>query len=238
MATDAALEARFLARAEAQFQQARARYQADTNSVEAMQELARACFRYADLSPTRAQRSWVAELGIGVSRDLIARRPDLAPGHYCLGLNLGQLADTRRNFSSLKMVREMEREFLRAVELDERWDHAGPNRTLGMLYLQAPAIGSVGSRDKARQRLERAVELAPDYPGNRLNLAEAWLKWGEVGNAQREVKALEELWPEARRKFTGESWAASWWEWEQRLKSAKKRIDSAAKTIQAPRGSG
>jgi tetratricopeptide (TPR) repeat protein len=235
MASGALAEAVFATRAEAEFLRARARFQADTNSDEAAGEFARACFHFADLATNNAQSELVAEQGIGVCRALIARQPDSAPGHYYLGLNLGQLADTRRNFSALKMVKEMEREFLRAVELDERFDYAGPDRTLGMLYLQAPVIGSVGSRSKARQRLKRAVELAPEFPGNRLNLGEAYLKWGEFNAAIQEVKALEESWPQAREKFSGESWAVTWWEWERRLKNAKKRIENASKTIQPPR---
>lgn len=235
MASDALAEAGFVARAEAEFLWTRARFQADTNSDAAAWEFARACFHFADLTTNKAQAGLVAEQGIGVCRQLIARQPDSAPGHYYLGLNLGQLADTRRNFSALKMVREMEREFLRACELDERFDYAGPDRTLGMLYLQAPVIGSIGSRSKARQRLKRAVELAPEYPGNRLNLGEAYLKWGEFNAALHEINALEESWPEAREKLSGENWAASWWEWERRLKTAKKRIENASKTIQPPR---
>jgi tetratricopeptide (TPR) repeat protein len=220
---------------EREYQQARSRYQGDTNSDGAAGDFARASFEFAEVATNTAQRALLAEQGIDVCRRLTARRPDLALGHYYLGLNLGQLADTRRNLSALKIVREMEQEFLRAIELDEGLDYAGPNRTLGMLYLQAPVIGSIGSRTKARQRLKRAVELAPDYPGNRLNLGEAYLKWGEFNPALREVKALDELWPEARQKFSGERWAASWVDWEQRLKTARKRIENAAKTIQPPR---
>ena len=235
MASDEPVEARFVARAEVEFLQARTRFQADTNNDTAAGEFARACFEFAELVTNRTQRAEVAEQGIGVCRQLTARRPDSALGHYCLGLNLGQLADTRRNLSSLRIVREMEKEFLRAIELDERFDYAGPNRSLGLLYLQAPVFGSIGSRSKAHQRLKRAVELAPEYPGNRLNLIEAYLKWGEFNTALREVKALEESWPKARQDFSGERWAASWLEWEQRLKAANKRIEKASKTIQPPR---
>jgi tetratricopeptide (TPR) repeat protein len=234
MASGDLSEARIIARAEGEFLQARARFQMDTNSADAAGKFGRACFEFADLATNRAQRAEIAEQGIGVCRQLTARQPDLALGHYYLALNLGQLADTRRNLSSLRIVKEMEREFLRAIELDETFDYAGPNRALGLLYLQTPVIGSIGSRGKAHQRLKRAVELAPEFPGNRLNLSEAYLKWGEFAPALREVKALEELWPEAQRKFDGDRWAARWREWEQRLKSAKKRIEKASKTIQPP----
>ena len=75
-------------------------------------------------------------------------------------MNVGQLADTKRNLSGLRMVKDMEREFLAAQSLDARFDFAGPDRNLGLLYEEAPVIVSVGSRSKSRQHLEKAAELA------------------------------------------------------------------------------
>jgi hypothetical protein len=118
----------------------------------------------------------------------------------------------------------MEREFKTARELDEQFDHAGPDRNLGMLYRDAPVLTSVGSRTKARQHLQRAVELAPDYPENRLSLLEAYLKYGEKGNAQTQMAALDKLWPDARKSFTGPEWTASWLDWEQRLKTCRAKL--------------
>ena len=62
-------------------------------------------------------------------------------------MNLGQLARTR-GLSALKLVDQMEREFTRARDLDEHLDWAGPDRNLGLLYGDAPVIGSIGSRTR------------------------------------------------------------------------------------------
>src|SRR5204863_9133981 len=98
--------------------------------------------------------------------------------HYYLGMNLAQLAQTKM-LGALKIVTQMEREFSIVRDLDEEFDQAGADRNLGLLYRDAPAIGSIGSRGKARQHLEHAVKLAPPSPENRLNLIETYLKWGE-----------------------------------------------------------
>ena len=45
-------------------------------------------------------------------------------------------------------------------------------------------------------------------------------------SAQRELAALEEVWPSARTNFVGEAWAASWADWEPRLKKLKKKIEA------------
>jgi tetratricopeptide (TPR) repeat protein len=235
MASPPLSNAEIAARANRIYREANSRFQRETNNADAAWQFARACFDAAESATNNAGRAEIAEQGIIACRQLLARATDSVPAHYYLGMNLGQLADTKRNPSAFKFVKEMEREFQAARSLDEKFDCAGPDRNLGLLYWQAPIIISVGSRSKARQHLQRAVELAPDYPENRLNLIEASLKWGDRNGARRELKALEDLWPGARRKFTGETWAASWMDWEPRLENAKKKIGDAPEAIETPR---
>ena len=159
-------------------------------------------------------------------RVALARDSNSAPAHYYLGMNLGQLARTR-GFSALRLVDQMEREFIRARELDKWLDWAGPDRNLGLLYRDAPAIGSVGSRTRAREHLRRAVEVAPAYPENRLNLIEAYVQWSDPTAAGHELQKLEAAWSTARTNFAGEAWVASWADWESRLKKLKNKLDRA-----------
>jgi hypothetical protein len=72
------------------------------------------------------------------------------------------------------------------------------------------------------------VELAPQYPENRLNLIEAYLNGANPTGPAR-TAALEEAWPCARTNFVGEAWAASWADWEPRLKKLKKKIEAPPK---------
>jgi predicted Zn-dependent protease len=234
MASDGSNETNWAARVEKTFNEARARFQAQTNQDEAAWQFGRACFDLADLATNKVQRADLAKQGIDVCRQLTARQPKSAPGHYYLGMNLGQLADTKRNLAALKMVKEMEREFQAAADLDDRIDYAGPERNLGLLYLQSPVIVSIGSRAKAQQHLRRAVELAPEYPENRLNLIEAGLKWGDRAGARRELKALEEHWPEAQHRLAGEAWAASWVDWKKRLANAADKLGETSRPMESP----
>lgn len=190
-----------------------------TNNVAAW-EFARIAFERAEFATNDTERAAIAVQGIAATRQLLARDPKSAPGHYYLGKNLGQLARTKL-LGALKIVDEMELEFKTAAALDELFDHAGPHRYLGELYSEAPVIGSVGSRTKARRHLERAALLAPDYPENRLNLAEAYLKWREKKFLQRELNALNKLWPAARTQLTGPEWEAAWAKWSRRWQKLK-----------------
>jgi hypothetical protein len=196
-------------------------------------QFARACCDWAEFATNRAQRAEIAEQGIATCRRLLAREPKSGPGHYYLGLNLGQLARTR-SLGALRLVSQMEVEFTAAIGLDEQFDYAGADRSLGLLYRDAPAIGSIGSRAKARQHLERALALAADFPENRLNLMESELKWNERIAARRELKALEEAMPSARKKLAGPAWTASWADWDARLLAARNKLEEPAR-LDAPR---
>ncbi len=222
----------FVARAEKAFAGAWQKFQSDTNSADAACEFGRASSELAELATNDTQRAEVARRGIAVCRQLLAKEPDSAPGHYYLAMNLGQLAQADApSLTAYRLVHEVEHEFKTAAALNVRLDYGGPARTLGLLYYQAPGWPlSVGSKSKAREWLERAATLAPDYPENQLNLAEAQLKWRERKKLEATLKKLDAIWPVARTNLTGEAWQESWQEWDSRraaLKADYRRIYAA-----------
>jgi tetratricopeptide (TPR) repeat protein len=215
------------------FQEAQAEYRKLPRDEQAAWQFARASFDLAEFATNSAERSQVAEQGIEACKQLIERRPKSGPGHYYLGMNLAQLARTR-GIGALKLVTEMEHEFGIARELDATLDFAWPDRNLGLLYRDAPTVISIGSRVRAKKHLERAVELAPDYPDNRLNLIESFLSWGDRPGVKRETKALNEAWPRARATLTGENWASSWVDWETRREKVQKKVEESPRGLDAP----
>jgi len=211
-----------------------ARFKKEPKNIEAAWQFGRACFDLAEFSTNSTERAEIAEQGIAACKQALSRNRELAAAHYYLGMNLGEVAQTR-GLSALKLVDQMEREFELARTLDELLDYAGPDRNLGLLYRDAPSWISVGSKSKARKHLIRAVELAPNYPENRLNLAEGYVKWSDHNGARRELNALIELWPTARTNFVGSAWISSWVDWEQRLKQLKKKVELPSKALESPR---
>jgi len=210
-------------------------YQHEPDQIPAAWQFARACFDAAEFANNSTERAAIAEQGIAACRNALAQNSNSAPSHYYLAMNIGQLAETK-TLGALKLVPQIEAQFIRARDLDEHFDYAGPDRNLGMLYRDAPALGSIGSRPKARRHLLRAVELAPDYPDNHLALAEAYLKWNDRAAARREIVALEELWPKARKNLSGEDWDASWADWTTRLHELKRKLDESSRALESPRG--
>jgi len=217
-----------IARLQEKYVDAQKRHLAQPAGTEAAWRFARACFDRAEFATNNVERATLAEQGITPCREQLARGVRIAPVHYYLAMNLGQLARTK-TLGALKIVDEMEREFKMARALDEQLDYAGPDRCLGRLYLEAPRIGSIGSRTKARQHLQKAVELSPEYPENRINIAEAFIMWTDHHLAKRELKVLDEIWPKARAELTGPDWEVSWLDWDARLLRLRENIEEQTK---------
>ena len=211
------------------YDEAQKHFQENTNDATAAWQLGRACFDMSSVQKGAVAEAKFAQEGITACNRALELDPKSAPAHYYLGMVIGQLADTKRNLSSLRMVKDMEREFLAAQLLDKNYDYAGPDRNLGLLYRDAPVFASVGSRSKARQHLEEAVKIAPEFPENQLNLIEVYLKWDYKTEAQRQFSELEKMWPTAEKAFTGVPWAMSWADWNKRLEAVRKKIGSSPK---------
>lgn len=215
-----------VARAEADLQAARSRAaQEATNSVAAW-ELGRACFTWGKMLKDAAAKEKIYSEGVAACRHSLKLAPHTAAAHYYLGMNIGRVAELKRNLAAFGMVKEVESSFQQALKLDEKIAHAGPDRNLGLLYEHAPGWPvSVGNVKLARKHLERAAKLAPDYPENRLNLAEAYLVWHDQVLFQQEFLALQKIWPAAKTNLTGVDWEADWVDWEQR----RAKLAAAAK---------
>ncbi len=226
----------FGARAEKKFQTTQSQFKADLKNPEMALRFGQACFDWAEFAEDNDQREKIALEGIAACRQVVARLPKAAAGHYYLAMNLGQLARTK-SLGALRLVDEMEIEFQTARDLDEKLDFAGPDRNLGLLYCEAPGWPtSIGNRSKARHHLQRAVLLRPTYPENRLNLLESYLKWGDKTGAQHEYIAARELWTAAKKELSGEEWESSWSDWEKRWKKIQAKFGELDRSLITPRG--
>lgn len=212
----------FYHRAETAFHNAEKNFPATTNFIAATLEMARASFDLAELATNETQRAEISRRGITACRDWLAREPKASAAHYYLAMNVGELAQAEApSLAAYKMVHEVEREFTAAAELDVRYDFAGPARNLGELYFQAPSWPlSVGSKHKAREWLERAAALAPEYPENLLCLAEAQLQWRQLDEAAKTLRRLAANWPAAVTNLTGAAREKDWREWTARRVAA------------------
>jgi len=206
-----------VALAEANLAAARKRFAAETTNSAAAWELGRACWIRGKLLKDRNAQEQVYLEGVSASRRSANLDPKSVPADYYLGMNIGRIADLKRNLAAFSMVKEVEQAFQQAAKLDPTFSHGGPDRNLGLLYQHAPGWPlSLGNQKLARKHLERAAKLAPDYPENRLNLAEAYQEWREPKLFQQELEAIARLWPGAKTNLTGVEWEMDWADWESR----------------------
>ncbi len=190
----------------------------DTNNVTNGWQFARACFDLAESATNETSRANFARQGIAASQSAVAHDSKSAPAHYFLAMNFGELAQAEApSLAAYHLVHDVEREFKTAAELDEKFEHAGAARNLGALYFQAPSWPlSVGSKKKAREWFQRAATLAPNYPENQINLAEAHIHWHERAEAEKALKLLEINWPAVVTNYPGIAWEKLRNEWQER----------------------
>ncbi|MEY2408583.1 MAG: hypothetical protein QOF48_1253 [Verrucomicrobiota bacterium] len=223
------------ARPERLYKETKERWHQQTNQVEAAWQFGRAAFDLAELASNDTRRAALANEGIDACRRAIALDPKSAGAHYYLGLNYGQLAQTKM-LGALKLVDQMEQAWTTTIALDPKFDYAGGHRAIGVLYRDAPGWPtSIGSRAKARQHLQKALELCPDYPGNRLSLFEAYAKWGEKKPIQEQAAATEDFLKNARVRLNGEEWTLDWIDWDKRWQAIKTKCSVV--TARSPRES-
>jgi len=122
----------------AEYHRAQAQFQSNTNDPRPPGSFARACFDFNDFATNNAGAPrWPIRASPRAGNR--SRANPMRPGHYYLAIELGQLADTRRNLAAFKMVKEMEREFKTADDLDEHFDYAGPRVVSACCIATRPA---------------------------------------------------------------------------------------------------
>ena len=218
-----------IARAERIYKATRTEYEAHPDRLETACAFARACFERTEFPLQDSARAALGKEGIAAARRAIFLQSTNAAAHYYLGLNIGEVARTKR-MSALKLVSDMEQEFEIARKLDEKIDYAGPDRCLGLLYRDAPGWPvSVGCHTKARQHLARALDLSPNFPENRINMIETYINWDDTTRAAHDAALLNESWSAAKATFSGEAWEASWNDWNDRREKIQKKLMEKSK---------
>jgi hypothetical protein len=204
-------------------------------TYDASWKLGQACFEWAEFASKDSERAAIAEEGIDAARAAIRLNPKEGEGYHYLAVNLGQLARTRK-LSALKLVEDMEANFLKAIELQPKLDYASPHRSLGLLYRDAPGWPvSVGNKGKARLHLLKAVELCPEFPENQLSLLETYLKAGDFKSAAMTMPAVEKSLTNPAKELTGADWELSWQDWRARWDKMKAKMASESKNLRSPK---
>lgn len=172
---------------------------------------------YATLWQAARASAWLGEYGgddkvreSHVRRGLtwvntsLKANPDGVEGQFYHGVLSGLLGDLDNSYG-MDAVKQIEERMTALMERDTDIAHGGPQRVFGVLLLRAPGPpASIGSLRNARKHLERAVEIAPNWPENQLYMAEWEFAWAsdkdkpEFATQARERLEKHLLGPDAR----------------------------------------
>jgi hypothetical protein len=120
--------------------------------------------------------------------------PRAAACLYGSAIAMGLQAKAYPTHGGLQLLGDMLQTLNNAEAADPNYDHAGPARVQSLVYLRAPGwpLGP-GDPDTGLGAARRAVSLQPDYPPNRLALAEAQLKTGDTKGARENYLRARDL---------------------------------------------
>jgi hypothetical protein len=175
----------------------------------------------SDHETAPAARESAATLAVQVAQWCPRVAPDLPECDFWLGAALGVQA-RERPATGLSALAKIEAAFKRAAEGNPEMEDAGPDRALALLYLRAPRWPrGPGDPEQGLVHAKQAVALRPDYPPNRLALAEALAAAGDTAGslaAGREALRLAEA-----RAAAGDPDANEW------VSQARKSIDGGGR---------
>ena len=147
---------------------------ADATDTEPIIGAVRAQVWLAENDPDEERRRKTATESVSTAQWCSRRDPSDPTCSYWLALAVGVQANQRRATAD-DGLEVMVRALHRAIERDERTDHAGPHRVLALVLLRAPGWPTgPGDPDTGLTHAERAVALFPDFAPNWLALGEAW----------------------------------------------------------------
>ena len=151
------------------------------------------------MSPNHKEKlQWVKQAR-ELADQCVAAHPADAGCYYYRGQATGLYYD-EVIFGYQNGVRSMIKDWEAALKLDPAFDHGGPDRMLGELYSSLPKY--FGTKDvrqdlsKALEHLKKSVEIDPNYPTQRFDLAEVFLKIKMKEEADSMLKEAQKLMPE------------------------------------------
>ncbi|NLY11275.1 MAG: hypothetical protein GX020_06290 [Firmicutes bacterium] len=128
----------------------------------------------------------IYEQGKEYADQAITVAPDNPHAHYWLGTLIGRIGQTKGILNSLFMIKPLQEAMERVLEIDE--EYADAYYVLSRLYDEAPGWPiSIGNRNKALEMIEIALELDPDNPEFKVQIAKVLLSY------RRKDEALEIL---------------------------------------------
>lgn len=151
--------------------------------------ISRAYHSLYDLTESEEQKNSFSLEGIKYAQQGMKANPKSAACLYYQAVSLG-LYSKLHTLTSLGRIQQMIESAKEAITIDESFSNAGPHRLLGYVYLQAPETLGIGDLDLALEHFEKARKIAPNYAGNLVAMAQAYIEDDLIEEAEELLKEV------------------------------------------------
>ncbi|MDO8528024.1 MAG: hypothetical protein Q7T03_10115 [Deltaproteobacteria bacterium] len=166
----------------------------------------------ADLAPNKKEKGPLVKQALKLAGECVAQYPHEAGCYYYRGQAIGLHTESLL-FGWQKEVRLMIADWQKALSLDPKFDHGGPDRMLGELFTSLPKyFGTKEVRQdipKAASHLKTSIQIAPDYPTQQLDMAELLVDQKKWEEANLYLKKAELLFPQCQNDPYYPGWQAT-----------------------------
>jgi tetratricopeptide (TPR) repeat protein len=155
----------------------------DGENVKARWKLSRLYYWQGDHATGAKAKMAIFEKGIRYAQEGVERDEACVHCHFWLGVSYAKYGEAKGIFHSLDLVPHVQREMNIVLGLDPGYDYGGPDRVLGRVLHQLPAMNG-GDNKKAIEHLRKAVKLGPGLLMNHRFLAEVLISEGRKDEAK------------------------------------------------------
>jgi tetratricopeptide (TPR) repeat protein len=153
-----------------------------TTDYEAAWKLARICYWLGTHGPKAARRA-ALERGVQAGENAIRLAPSRPEGHFWLGANLGELAESGGMSQGLKYRGRIRQELERTIAIDPKFEEGSAEAALGQWYAKVPGLFG-GDDAKAEEHLRRALAINPQSRTALVSLADLLIHKGRKDEAR------------------------------------------------------
>lgn len=141
-------------------------------------------YYYVGAAAGKAEKLRFFEKGMDAGRRAVAELPNAVEGHFWLAANYGGYSEQKGAFKALTMVKKIRAEMETVLRLNDSYQDGRAYLALGEMDRQLPRLLG-GNLNRAIQRLEQGVKIAPDNLEMKLALAQAYQEAGRKEDARR-----------------------------------------------------
>ncbi len=146
-------------------------------------------YYYVGDAAAKSEKLPFFEKGISAGVRAIAELPNAVEGHFWLAANYGGYSEQKGVFKALTMVRKIRAEMETVLRLNDSYQDGGAYLALGEMDRQLPRIIG-GNLNRAIQRLEKGLSVAPDNLEMKLALAQSYQEKGRKEDARRHYQEI------------------------------------------------